>query len=67
MRISSREEIAYSPISSVRTMTKLVVLPAPDTAKKNCSQDISSLISIYTHRVTGHTATKAAVAVDQAQ
>ena len=32
--------MAYSPVSSVRTITKLVVLPAPDTAEKNCTQDL---------------------------
>ena len=36
-RMSRTEEMAYSPVSSVRIMTKLVVLPAPDTAKKNCT------------------------------
>ena len=30
--------MAYSPVSSVSTITKLVVLPAPETAKKNCKQ-----------------------------
>jgi len=39
-RMSRTEEMAYSPVSSVRTITKLVVLPAPDTAKKNCTQDL---------------------------
>lgn len=28
--------MAYSPVSSVSTITKLVVLPAPETAKKSC-------------------------------
>ena len=39
-RMSRTEEMAYSPVSSVRIMTKLVVLPAPDTAKKNCTQNL---------------------------
>lgn len=30
--------MAYSPVSSVSTITKLVVLPAPETAKKSCKQ-----------------------------
>jgi len=38
--MSRTEEIAYSPVSSVKIMTKLVVLPAPDTAKKNCTQKL---------------------------
>lgn len=38
--MSRTEEIAYSPVSSVKIMTKLVVLPAPDTAKKNCTQNL---------------------------
>lgn len=29
--------MAYSPVNSVRTITRLVVLPAPDTAKKTCT------------------------------
>lgn len=37
LRMSSTEEIAYSPVSSVSTMTRLEVLPTPDTAKKNCN------------------------------
>ena len=36
-RMSRTEEMAYKPVSSVRIITKLVVLPAPDTAKKNCT------------------------------
>jgi hypothetical protein len=39
-RMSRTEEMAYSPVSSVKIMTKLVVLPAPDTAKKNCTQNL---------------------------
>lgn len=37
-RMSRTEEMAYSPVSSVSTITKLVVLPAPETVKKNCKQ-----------------------------
>ena len=37
-RMRRTEEMAYSPVSSVSTITKLVVLPAPETAKKNCKQ-----------------------------
>ena len=53
--------MAYSPVSSVSTITKLVVLPAPETAKKNCKQctDVSS----NTH--FGHDIMTAAVATVQ--
>ena len=37
LRINSTEEMAYRPVSSVRTRTKLVLLPAPEIAKKNCT------------------------------
>lgn len=36
--MSRTEEMAYSPVSSVSTITKLVVFPAPETVKKNCKQ-----------------------------
>ena len=38
--MSSTDEMAYRPVSSVRTMTKLVVLPAPETAKNTCRQQM---------------------------
>lgn len=37
LRMSSTDEMAYKPVSSVRTSTKLVLLPAPEMAKKNCT------------------------------
>ena len=43
LRMSSTDEIAYSPVSSVSTMTKLVVLPAPETAKKTCTDTTATL------------------------
>ena len=42
LRMSSTDEMAYSPVNSVKTMTKLVVFPAPDTAKKNCSNSTTA-------------------------
>lgn len=37
MRMSSTEEIAYIPVSSVRTRMSEEPLPEPETAKNTCA------------------------------